>query len=120
MKVLIIGGDRHGEFITLPDGAQSWVDLAHGDTYRIAGMRWGVTDPGPDGTPVVTERYKLLLAIHPQIQTHPAAMAVADEAVKQLAVTAFMREHAQQLEPDVQMKAPDTPAPLFGPDGRPV
>lgn len=118
MKVLIIGGDRHGEFVELPDGAQSWVDLAHGDTYRIAGMRWGVTDPGPDGTPVVTERYKLRLAIHPRIQADPAAMAIADEGVKILAVTEFMRAHAEALEPDVLPSAPDTPAPLFGPDGR--
>jgi hypothetical protein len=118
-KVLILGGDRHGEWVDVFAGSSGWVNIRTGDTHRIASMKWAVTDPGPDGTPVVVERYDLKMAIHPRVAADQQSLAIAQAAVQQLAMTEFMRQHAITLPAAETVPAPDTPAPLFGPDGRP-
>jgi hypothetical protein len=119
-KVLIMGGERTGEWVQVLAGATGWVDIRTGTTHRIASLRWAVTDPGLDGMPVVTERYVLRMAVHPQIAADPASGAIVQQALNNLAVTELMRAHAERLPADADPEVPDTPAPLFGPDGAPL
>lgn len=124
MKVLILGGKRQGEWLTLAAVAgkdpASWVDLLTGDTYRIRRITWAVEDqrhPGRAG-----ELWKLPVAVHPSYVAagQQVEQQLAEQALSQVItaayMTAFMREHAvrQELEPVV----PDTPAELLEEGGQ--
>lgn len=118
MKTLIIGGPFHGEWRDLFDGSAAWVDLVHGTTHQVAHTTWAVQAPGSDGVPIVLERYRLPMAIHPDITAHPAGSQIAHQAMTNMAITELMRAHAVNVPiPD---QVPDSPAGLLGTDGRPL
>jgi len=119
MKVLVIGGERSGEWVDVLDGAQAWVDIRTGDTFRIAHIDWAVQKPGEDGLIEVVERYRIRLAIHPEIAAVPGSGQIINQAVSNLAMTHFARAEGEPLELEPP-KAPDTPAALYGPDGKPL
>lgn len=119
MNVMIIGGERSGQFVDVLEGSRGWVDIRTGTTFQVARLDWAVQDPGPDGLPVVRERWRLRIAVHPDIVTHEASGQIVQQAVQNMAMTYLCRAEAEPLPLDTE-KAPDTPSALFGPDGRPV
>jgi hypothetical protein len=117
--VLILGGERTGEFVDVLDGAQTWVDIRTGDRHRIAKLDWSVQATQLDGTLTVTERWRLRIGVHEAIAADPASGGIVQQAISNLAMTHLMRAKAESL-PLEDATVPDTPAPLFGPDGQPL
>lgn len=113
MKALVIGGPRDREWIEVPDGLAMWIDLAHGDSLPVAYIRWDTVADGAH------RRYRLPVAVHPSMA---ADIAAVQNAVIALAMTAFMEAHvpAEDLPTPPQVVVPDSPATLFGADGRPL
>lgn len=118
MKALIIGGAFTGEWRDVLDGAGAWVDLVSAATHRVGYIPWVVNAPGEDGVPVVLERYRLPILVHPDIAGHPAQMQICQQFISNWGITELMREHA--INVPVPDSAPDSPAALFGPDGKAV
>jgi hypothetical protein len=112
VKVLIIGGPRHGEWIETLDGIRGWVDIRSATTHVVRGIKWAINDVA---TGEVSEVYDLHLAVHPDL-IGPNEPQMVPQLLNMLAMTAFAREHGEA----VQLKVPDTAAELFGPDGKPV
>ena len=95
MKVLIIGGQRHGEFVDdLPDGIRGWVDIRTATTHVVRRITWAIPD---QQTKLIAEAYVLHAAVHPDYQG-PDEPAVAGELLRQLAMNDFMRAHGEAQE----------------------
>lgn len=93
MNALIIGGDRHGEFVDVLDGAQTWVDIRSASTHRLRQITNVITDA--DGK--VIEVWKLDLAVH-QDALGPQEPGIVQNALVTLAMNAFTRAHGVQQE----------------------
>jgi hypothetical protein len=119
MKALIIGGDRHGEWIDVLDGSCAWVDIRTADTFRIRKLGWEVTRLGEQGMELTGEKYKVVLAVHPLIASGDAMLEqqVVTQMIQMMAMNLFIRTHGEPVDPE---PVPDTPAGLFGPDGGPL
>lgn len=120
MKALIIGGPRHAEWLDLIDGATSYVDLRTAQTYPIRGIKWAI--PDQFGQPA--ELYDLRVAVYPDLmQAGPQAeQAQVTQGLNAVTLTEFMRRHGTRLPlaSDPAPEVPDTPAELFGADGRAI
>jgi hypothetical protein len=121
MNVLVIGGHKHGEWMILPDGAQAWVDIQTATTHRIRKLGWGITRLGEAGMELTGEHYDLRLAVHPDLTTNGPQFEqqVVTSMLQMMAMNAFVREHGEPRTEDAT-KVPDSPAALFGPDGKPL
>jgi len=118
MKALIIGGERHGEWVDVLDGAGAWVDIRTADTFRIRKLGWEVTRIGQGGPELTGEKYKVVLAIHPLVATGDALeQQIVTQMIQMMAMNLFIRTHGEPVDPE---PVPDTPAGLFGPDGGPL
>jgi hypothetical protein len=115
VKLTIIGGPLHGQTREVPDGTAAWLDIERAETYPCRAITWAVA--GTDGMP--QELWRLPVAVWPGFTFGgPASeLAQVNNALTQLAMTEYMRAHAdaQQLE-----AAPNDPSALFGADGRPL
>lgn len=89
MKALIIGGERHGEFVDVLDGAQAWVDIRSATTHRIRVTTWNILDPR---TNAVTEAYSLPLAVHEEL-LGPSEPMIVPQLLQLLAMNEFARSH---------------------------
>jgi hypothetical protein len=94
MKALIIGGERHGEWQDVLDGAQAWVNLRDACTYRIRKAHSAITDAA---TSRVKEVYIVHLAVHPDL-TGPNEPQVVGQLLNLLAMNEFARAHGEQQE----------------------
>lgn len=95
MKVLLIGGERHGEWIDgLPDGVQAWVDLTHATTHRIRPFTCQIADLA---TGLITEAYVMHLAVHPDL-VGPQEPTVVSEILRAMALNDFARTHGVAQE----------------------
>lgn len=120
MRAIILGGHRYGEWLDLVDGSTSYVDLRTAETYLIRRITWAVADQlgQPAGL------YKLPIAVWPGLTQNGPALEQqnAYNALVSLAMTEYMQAHAEghevNLPPDETV--PDTPADLFGADGKPI
>lgn len=115
MKALVVGGPCAGEWVDVPDGLAVWIDLKHGDTLPINRVTWALANA--DGTP--GDRFSLPVATHPSMADDAAAV---QNTVIGHAVTEYMRAHGILLPPPEPpaIAVPDSPAALFGADGRPL
>jgi hypothetical protein len=95
VKVLIIGGDRHGEWVDgLPDGVQVWVDIRNAANHRIRKITQGVTNRD---TGEVLESYVTYLAVHEALIGPDEPMHVQTTLVD-LAMNEFARAHGKRQE----------------------
>ena len=95
MKALIIGGERHGEWVDgLFDGTRIWVDIAHAARHVIRKLTWMVTNPA-DGT--ITESYVIYVAVHEQLQG-PKEPEVVQELLQSLLMNDFARAHGEKQD----------------------
>lgn len=93
MKALVIGGERHGEFVDVLDGAQVWVDIEHAVTHRMR----RVTNTITDAQGHVKEVYTLDLAVH-EGMLGPQELNYTMASLSTLAMNAFTREHGTAQE----------------------
>lgn len=112
MKALIIGGDRHGEWIDgLFDGTRIWVDLEHACRHVIRQL---TVTPADLNTGKVTEAWVLNLAVHESMQG-PAEPGIVSQLFQMLAMNAYARTYGEPQE------VPQEPAgsSLVVPGGQP-
>lgn len=108
MKVLIIGGARHGEWVEgLPDGIRMWVDIANASRHVIRKAHSNITDLESGK---VKEAYVLHLAVHPDL-TGPQEPALVGKLLNDLTMNAFARAHGepQEISKESEIHVPDTP-----------
>lgn len=119
MNALIIGGNRHGEWVDVLDGVAGWVDLATATTFRVRKLSWGITRIGAGGAELTGENYTLRLLVHPDLANLGAAeeQMIVTQMLQMQAMNLFVRTHGEPIEPD---PVPETPAALFGPNGEPL
>lgn len=99
MKALIIGGERHGEWVEdLFDGSRMWIDMARATRHVIRKITWNVQNLG---TGEVTEAYTMYVAVHEQMQS-PQEPQVVSQLLNLLAMNAFAREHGDRQEIPVE------------------
>lgn len=103
MKILIIGGPRHGEWLDTLDGVRMWVDLRNAASHVIRKVTSNITDVK---TGEVLEAYVLNLAVHPDL-TGPYEVQQAGAALQILAVNEFSRTHGERQEIPVEPAAVD-------------
>jgi hypothetical protein len=107
---MIMGGERHGEWLTLPDGTAVWLDIRTALTYPLRYITWiAMQSDGGDGT-----GWRVAVAVHPSLMG-PSEMDQVQGAIFRMAMTHWMRAFAEITD-----NAPDTPAQLFGTDGKPI
>lgn len=94
MKALIIGGDRHGEWIDVLDGAQAWVDIRTATTHRLRKMTWNIQEVR---TGTVLEAYVLYAAVHPDL-VGPDEPQVVGELLRLLTMNEFARKYGVKQE----------------------
>jgi hypothetical protein len=94
MKALIIGGDRHGDWVDVLDGAQAWVDIRTAVTHRIRKLTWNVQDIRSGA---VTEAYVLHAAVHEEL-VGPSEPQVVGELLRMLTMNEFARTHGEKQE----------------------
>lgn len=120
MKILILGGPRNGEWVEALDGSRTWVDLQRADTYVI--RRIPFAQAGPDGRP--SALWFVHIAAHPSFAGNPKEPEIGQSLFMVIVGTEFMVEYMQRhgepqpLQEDPPI--PDTPAALFGADGKPI
>lgn len=119
MNALIIGGNRHGEWVDVLDGVAGWVDLATATTFRVRKITWAITRIGEGGAELTGESYHLRLLVHPDLADlgPQQEQQVVTELLRMQAMNLFVRTHGEPIEPD---PVPETPAALFGPNGEPL
>lgn len=98
MRALIIGGDRHGEFVETLDGVQAWVDIRSATTHRLRQITNMISVVQPDGKYRVTEAHALNVAVHEQLVGRPDEMQIVQAALQIIAWNAFTREHGTHQE----------------------
>jgi hypothetical protein len=120
VKALIIGGQRHGEWIDTLDGTNAWVDIRTATTHRIRKLNWAPADPITNQPSAV---YVIALAVHPDLTIggEQQEQIVVTEVVKAYAFDYFFRAEGEKQDlPEQKIEVPDSPAGLTGPDGRPL
>jgi hypothetical protein len=93
VKALVIGGEKHGEFIDVLDGAQVWVDLEHAVTHRLRRITNTITDMQGH----VKEVYTMDLAVH-QAALGPQELDITMAALSTLAMNEFTRAHGTKVD----------------------
>jgi hypothetical protein len=93
VKVLVIGGERHGEWIEVFDGTRIWCDLARAVNHVIRKLTWNVQSLKGE----VTEAYVIYVAVHEQLQG-PDEPAVVGELLRALTMNEFARAHGEAQE----------------------
>jgi hypothetical protein len=93
MNALILGGDRHGEWVDVLDGAQVWVDIRNATNHRIRKLTWMITDPKGE----VAESYELFCAVHEGL-LGPNEPQIAAELLRMLTMNEFVRAHGAKQE----------------------
>lgn len=111
MKALIIGGERHGEFIDILDGAQVWVDIEHAVTHRMRRITNTITVGDK-----VTEVYTLDLAVH-EAAIGPDELNITMASLNTLAMNEFTRTHGTAQE--IPQEPAGSSLILPGQDGKP-
>lgn len=94
MNALILGGDRHGEWVDVLDGAGVWVDIRNAVNHRIRKMTWMINDIRNGA---VTESYELFCAVHEGL-LGPNEPQVAAELLRLLSMNEFVRAHGTKQE----------------------
>lgn len=95
MRALVVGGDRHGEWVDgLPDGIHVWVDIRNALNFRIRSITNHITDR-PGGR--VIEAYRINLAVHPDL-LGPQEPQVVSALLGNLAMNEFCRAHGEAQE----------------------
>jgi hypothetical protein len=118
MKALIMGGDRHGEWVELDEGSAAFFDLRHAATYPIRAIWW--TMPGAEGEPA--RLWKVYIAVHPDLTVRGRRFEQdqTQGALFRMTMTFWMEEYGELQPVDESQLVPDSPSPLFGPDGKPL
>lgn len=118
MKVLIMGGERHGEWLELLDGQPSFVDLRTADTYPIRAINWATANP--DGTPAGF--WRVMIAVHPSLTRLPAPVEQeqVQSALIRMTMTYWMQTFGTEQPLSDPDRAPSSPAALFDAAGRPL
>lgn len=89
-----MGGNRHGEWVDLLDGARMWVDLQNACRHVLRKLTWAVTDIR-DGS--VRESYVLYVAVHEQLQG-PSEMDAVTAMLNSITMNEFARTHGEAQE----------------------
>ncbi len=92
MKALVIGGERHGEWIDALDGSRMWIDIANACRYVIRKLTWAVTKGDK-----VLEAYVIHIAVHEQI-SGPGEQDVVTPLLQSLVMNEFARKHGEPQE----------------------
>jgi hypothetical protein len=110
VKILIIGGSRHGEWVETLDGTKVWLDITNATQHRIRAVTNNITDVA---TGKVTEAYTIQVAVHADLLGPYEAQQVS-AALNTIAMNAFYRAHGDAQE------IPQEPAgaDLIVPEGR--
>jgi hypothetical protein len=116
MRVLIMGGDRHDEWIELMDGSPTYVDLRTADTYPIRAINWAIT--GTDGH--AGRFWRVMIAVHPSLTRLPPQMEQeqVQGALFRMTMTHWMETFG--TEQPMSDPVPNSPASLFDAAGRPL
>lgn len=94
MKALIIGGERHGEWVDgLFEGSRMWVDIAHACRHVIRKLTWSVTDLNGN----ITEAYTFHVAVHEQLQG-PDEPNVVNQLLTMVTMNDYIRRHGDAQE----------------------
>jgi hypothetical protein len=94
MKALIIGGDRHGEWVDVLDGAQVWVDIRNAAHHRLRQVTNNIQDPA---TGKVTEAWRIRLAVHEGL-LGPQEPTIVSHYLTLLTMNEFYRKHGDQQD----------------------
>lgn len=95
MKALIIGGERHGEWVDdLFDGTRIWVDIEHAVRHVLRKLTWSIADIR---TSAVTEAYVIYVAVHEQLQG-PNEQEMVHQLLQALTMNEFARAHGEPQE----------------------
>lgn len=92
MRALIIGGERHGEMVELPDGSKFWLDIARATQHRIRTVTNHITEAA---TGKVIQSLTLNVAVHQDL-LGPYEMQQVQVALGVLSMNAFFREHGDE------------------------
>lgn len=94
MNALILGGERHGEWVDVLDGAQVWVDIRNAANHRIRKLTWMITDARGEK---ITESYEVHCAVHEAL-LGPNEPQIATELLRILTMNEFVRAHGVKQE----------------------
>jgi hypothetical protein len=113
MRVLIMGGTRHGEWLELMDGSASYLDLMTAETYPIRAITWVTQENGGAA-------YRVSIAVHPSLTNLPpqAEQQQVQDALFRMTMSYWMANFGELTTPAAAV--PPSPAALFGPDGTPL
>jgi hypothetical protein len=115
MKALVIGGERHGEWIDgLFEGSRMWVDIEHATRHVLRKLTWNVQD-ARNGN--VLEAYVIYVAVHEQLQGQDEP-ATVQALLQALTMNEFARAHGDKQEMPHEPAAVERAATLFGVDER--
>lgn len=112
MKALVIGGERHGEFVDVLNGVQAWVDIRSASTYRVRKLGVAVMRPADQGMEPTGEAYQLILAVHPDL-TGPNEPVMVQQILQAFVMNDFARRHGEPLN------IPDDQGGIIVPQSRP-
>jgi hypothetical protein len=71
--LLIVGGPRHGEQVTVPAGAPTWLDIITATTYYRRPFDWAANDPTSLDEPKPVAAYHAEALVHERIADNAAA-----------------------------------------------
>jgi hypothetical protein len=95
MKLLVIGGERHGEWIDgLPDNIRIWVDIEHAVRHVVRKLTWNVLE-ARTGKPL--EAYVIYIGVHEEI-SGPNEPATVQPLLQALTMNEFARAHGEAQE----------------------
>jgi hypothetical protein len=113
---MIMGGERHGQWVDLFEGQRAFLDIRSAETYPIRVIHWvAAPTDGGDGS-----SWKIALAVHPSLTVVTPAyeQEQVQGALFRMALTYWMVEFGE--EESGAAAVPSTPAALFGADGNPI
>lgn len=67
VTMLAVGGPRHGEEITVPGGARSWVDIKSAETYYRNAFVWIAHSPVNPRSALLRKAYRAEALVHESI-----------------------------------------------------
>ncbi len=94
VKVMVIGGSKHGEWIEIFDGSRVWINLLDASSHVIRTLHSSITDVS---TGAVVEAYTLRVAVHPDM-VGPNEPVIVQQVLTAMAMNAFAREHGEREE----------------------
>lgn len=93
MRALILGGERHGEWIDTLDGSRMWVDIHHAARHVLRKLTWNITD----AKGIVIEAYEMHVAVHEQLMG-PDEPMVAQQLLQTIVMNEYARKHGERQE----------------------